>query len=37
MKLSGWIMMMFYWGFVLGLVVFSYSKILTAKPSRRKS
>ena len=43
MNLYGWIMMMLYWTFVIGLVVFSFYKLLTTKhhfeeekPKRRK-
>ncbi len=29
MELSGWVMMMVYWSLVIGLVVFSFYKLLT--------
>ena len=31
MNLGGWIMMMTYWTLVIGLVVFSFYKLLTTK------
>jgi len=34
MKLSGWVFMIAYWGFIIWLVIFSFAKILTKEKKR---